>query len=139
MLGIRGFRPGRRFRAARCWSNQVLRAIAPSFDGDVLNVSGWRDEDKEGGRYRDYFSRARSYGVTNFGGYRGDSGGAQVQLDLEGELPPGLAASVDVVFNHTTLEHVFDVFRAVSNLCRMTRDLVIVVVPAIQEEHEADS
>ena len=108
MFGIRGFRPGRRFRAARCWSNSVLRQIAPLFKGDVVNVSGWRDEDKEGGLYRDYFSAARSYRVTNFGGFRGESANTTLRLDLEKDLPQGLNGCADVVFNHTTLEHVID-------------------------------
>jgi hypothetical protein len=136
---LRGFRPGRRFRAARTWSNEVLRSIAPLFDGDVLNVSGWQDEDKEGGHYRDYFSRARSYALTNFGGYRGEGGGQELTLDLEADLNPELVGRADVVFNHTTLEHIFDVFKAVENLCKLSRDVVVVVVPAIQEEHAAEN
>ena len=132
---LRGFRPGRRFRAARIWSNQVLRKIAPQFDGDVINVSGWHDEDKEDGRYRDYFINARSYAVTNYGGYRGNIADGDLSLDLEANLTPDMLACADVIYNHTTLEHVFDVLKAVSNLCEMTRDVVIVVVPAFQEEH----
>jgi hypothetical protein len=137
---LRGFRPGRRFRAARVWSNQILRRMAPMFDGDVINVSGWNDDDKQGGRYRDYFAAARSYGLTNYGGYRGvaDSG-TDIRLDLEADLSPEMKACADVIYNHTTLEHVFDVFKAVSNLCAMTRDIVIVVVPAFQEEHPSES
>jgi hypothetical protein len=130
---------GRRFRAARRWSNRVLRELAPIFEGDVLNVSGWRDEDKEGGRYQDYFLNAKSYRVTNFGGYRGEISRHEIQLDLESNLPPRLVGIADVVFNHTTLEHIFDVFRATSNLCLLSRDVVIVVVPAIQEEHPSES
>ena len=137
---MRGFRPGRRFRAARAWSNGVLRAVAPHFDGDVINVSGWRDEDKEGGWYRDYFKNARSYSVTNYGeGYRGAVAADQLVVNLEVDLPSALKARADVVFNHTTLEHVFDVFKATANLCAMTRDIAIVVVPAVQEEHATES
>ena len=133
---MRDFRPGRRFRAARVWSNQVLRQIAPHLGGDVLNVSGWRDEDKQGGYYRDYFTSATSYGITNFGdGFRGELGSHDLALDLEVNLPSEFHGLADVVFNHTTLEHVFDVFKAVRNLCLLSRDVVIVVVPAIQEEH----
>lgn len=133
---LRGFRPGRRFRAARAWSNQVLRQIAPLMGGAVLNVSGWRDEDKQGGHYRDYFTNAGSYSVSNYGGgFRGELSDHDLALDLEADLPPEFHGLADVVFNHTTLEHVFDVFKAVRNLCSLTRDIVIVVVPAIQEEH----
>ena len=45
----------------------------------------------------------------------------------------------DVVFNHTTLEHIFDVRRAFANLCRLSRDVVIVVVPFAQQQHETAS
>jgi hypothetical protein len=44
-----------------------------------------------------------------------------------------------VVYNHTTLEHVFDIFTAVENLCSMSRDIVVVVVPYVQEVHTTDS
>ena len=133
------FQPGRRFRAPRLWSNRVLREIAPLFPGDVINVSGWHDDDKEGGKYRNYFTNARSYTVTNYGGHRGDISGGDISLNLEANLPGELHGCADVIFNHTTLEHVFDVFTAVSNLCNMTRDVVIVVVPAFQEEHASES
>jgi hypothetical protein len=133
------FKPGRRFRVPRVWSNGVLRDIAPLFDGDVINVSGWRDDDKEGGKYRSYFTNARSYAITNYGGFRGGISEGEIPLNLEGDLPAELHACADVIFNHTTLEHVFDVFKAVSNLCSMTRDVVLVVVPALQEEHATES
>ena len=136
---LRGFQPGRRFRVPRVWSNGVLRKMAPLFDGDVINVSGWRDDDKEGGKYRDYFTNASSYRLTNYGGFRGGIAETDIALNLEADLPPELQGCADVIFNHTTLEHVFDVFKAVSNLCNMSRDVVIVVVPALQEEHFSDS
>ena len=125
-------------RAPRLWSNDVLRQIAPAFTGSVINVSGWRDEDKQGGHYRDYFSSAASYSISNMGGYRGESPDTAYMLDLEANLPLELERRFDVVFNHTTLEHVFDVFSAVRNLCAMTRDVVIVVVPFMQEQHAHD-
>jgi hypothetical protein len=133
------FQPGRRFRLPRTWSNGVLRKIAPLFDGDVINVSGWRDDDKEGGKYRTYFTQARSYAITNYGGFRGGVSEGEISLNLEADLPAELHRCADVIFNHTTLEHVFDVFKAVANLCTMSRDIVIVVVPAMQEEHTSES
>lgn len=139
MISFRGFCPGRRFRTARRWSNGVLRQIAPLFEGDVLNVSGWLDEDKEGGLYQDYFSKARSYSITNYGGFRGESPQTVLHLELEADLPVALAGCADVVFNHTTLEHVFNVQKAAETLARVTRDIVIGVVPAAQEEHSSDS
>jgi hypothetical protein len=127
------------FRQARLWSNDALRPIARLCEGEVVNVSAWKDEDKEGGHYRDYFSRASSYVTSNYGGYRGSSDGQDIELDLESPLPPQFHAAFDVVYNHTTLEHVFDVFTAVRNLCALSRDLVIVVVPFVQKVHTSES
>lgn len=127
-----------RFRAARVWSNRVLASLAPLFHGSVVNVSAWRDEDKEGRHYRDYFTHATEYWLTN---WRSDARGYQghleneIYLDLEQPLPEALQQRFDVVFNHTTLEHVFDVFGAFHNLCQMSRDALIVVVPFLQEQH----
>lgn len=132
--------PERRFRLARIWSNDELRRLAPLFDGHVANVSGWDDRDKEGNRYRSYFTAASDYSLTNFSGERGLTGAeGEHYLDLAAELPAELAGRFDVVFNHTTLEHVFEVRRAFANLCRLARDVVIVVVPFAQQQHETES
>lgn len=129
----------RRFRLARLWSNDVLRRIGPLAAGEIVNVSAWEDADKEGERYRDYFPNASHYFTTNYGGFRGGGIDDTFLLDLEAPLPDELKGRFDVVFNHTTLEHIFDVFRAVENLCSMTRDAVIIVVPAVQQEHWSES
>lgn len=50
-------------------------------------------------------------------------------------MPPDLADRFDLVFNHTTLEHIFDFQTAFQNLCHMSRDVVIVVVPFLQPMH----
>jgi hypothetical protein len=122
---------------ARRWSNAELRRFAHLFEGDVVNVSAWRDQDKEGRRYRDYFTAARSYAITNFSSdTRGMQGWAEEMfLDLEKPLPADLERRFDVVFNHTTLEHVYECRVAFANLCAMTRDLVVVVVPFLQPYH----
>jgi hypothetical protein len=118
----------------------MLREIGGLFDGDVVNVSAWDDRDKEGSFYREYFSRATTYHLTNFSGTRGFAGRpGEHSLDLTGELPEALRRRFDVVFNHTTLEHIFDVRRAFRNLCELSRDVVIVVVPFSQVQHESDS
>ena len=124
-------------RLPRIWSNRELARIAGWFTGDVVNVSAWKDIDKEGRRYRDYFCRARSYWLTN---YKTEARGFQgydneIYLDLEAPLPADLEGRFDVVFNHTTLEHVADMPTAFANLCRMTRDVVILVVPFLQQYH----
>lgn len=129
----------RKFRIPREWSNRELRRFAPLFTGDVVNVSGWTDEDKQGSRYKSYFSRARTYTITNYisesKGVTGRDG--EIFLDLEAELPDELRHQFDVVFNHTTLEHVFECRIAFRNLCLLSRDVVIVVVPYIQQMHGA--
>lgn len=123
-------------RVPRRWSNAELRKLAGLFDGDVINVSAWRDEDKEGRHYRDYFSNARSYTLSNVPGERGATGReGELTLDLERDLPANLHLAFNAVFNHTTLEHVFGLGKAFANLCRMSRDAVIVVVPFLQPSH----
>lgn len=139
MADLPRFLQDHRFRLPRLWSNEVLRKLGPLVEGDLINVSGWLDEDKQGGHYRDYFPGARSYAVSNYGGERGEGIPGEVRLDLEAELPAALHLAYDVVFNHTTLEHVFDVFAATRNLCAMSRGLVIVVVPFLQEQHTTES
>ena len=44
---LRRLYPERAFRKPRVWSNNVLRSFANIFEGEVINVSGWEDEDKE--------------------------------------------------------------------------------------------
>ena len=129
--------PDRNFRRPRIWSNRELKKIAPLFDGNVINVSGWRDNDKEGGSYRDYFYNARSYTISNCEGKSGFQGDIknEIFIDLEKELPDSLKNKYDIVFNHTTLEHVFDIFSAFRNLCGLSRDIVIIVIPFIQKLH----
>lgn len=124
-------------RLPRIWSNRELARFASWFPGDVVNVSAWQDQDKEGRRYRDYFTAATSYTLTNYKsdmrGFQGTPG--ELFLDLTQPLDPVLERRFDVVFNHTTLEHVYEVQTAFRNLCAMTRDVVILVVPFLQPYH----
>lgn len=116
-----------------------LRRVAHLFEGSILNVSGWRDEDKEGGRYADYFSSKASYAISNIAGARGLSGlDNEITLDLQQELDASRQQGYDVVFSHTVLEHVFDTAQAVKNMCLLSRDIVIGVVPFMQVEHFED-
>lgn len=122
------------------WSNAELRRVAPLIAGEVVNVSGSEDDDKEGGHYRDYFTRATSYAITNYTGYRGVTGAdGEIPLDLTRDLPADLSGRFDAVFNHTTLEHIFDTRGAFARLCQMSRDLVVVVVPFAQATHWSES
>ncbi|NJM70942.1 MAG: hypothetical protein HC862_12330 [Scytonema sp. RU_4_4] len=127
----------RKYILPRVWSNRELEKLAHFFSGDIANVSGWQDSDKEGKHYRDYFVNASSYTMTN---YKSDARGFQgyeneIFLNLENELPTELLSQFDVVFNHTVLEHIYDVNTAFKNLCLMSRDIVIIVVPFLQQMH----
>ncbi len=128
----------RKFRRPRIWSNEQLKVLCAYFGGSIVNVSGWKDIDKEGKRYKDYFPKATEYWITNYeSNARGFQGNLEneVFLDLTKPLEEQLVDRFDVVFNHTVLEHVFDVSTAFANLCTMSKDVVIVVVPFLQEEH----
>jgi hypothetical protein len=130
----------RQFRLARHWSNYELRKFAPLMTGDIVNVSAGEDVDKQGGKYADYFPAKKSYSLTNHqaGSYRGFQGRQNEYLiDLTAELPSELQGRFDVAFNHTTMEHIFEVRKAFANLCAMTKDVVIVVVPFAQVQHES--
>ncbi|MGO9378061.1 MAG: hypothetical protein ACLPN1_04800 [Dissulfurispiraceae bacterium] len=124
-------------RLPRIWSNRELDRFARLFHGDIVNVSGWQDIDKEGRHYKDYFQNADSYTITNYKaearGFQGLSN--EVFLDLEADLPRELYYRFDAVFNHTTLEHIYSVHKAFRNLCDMTKDVVILVLPFMQQYH----
>jgi hypothetical protein len=127
------------YRKPRFWSNLVIRELAPHFAGRILNCSGWADEDKFGGHYRDYFKAASAYEVSNYNG--GEQHGMystlanSIPLDLEQPLRPELRDSFDCVLSHTVLEHVFNVQRAVENICAMTADAAVICVPWTQLIH----
>ena len=125
------------FRLPRVWSNRELSKFAELFSGDIANVSGWTDVDKEGRKYKDYFSNASTYTITNYKeearGFQGNEN--EIFLDLTAELPKELINKFDVVYNHTVLEHIYEVQKAMKNLCLMTKDIAIVVVPFLQEMH----
>lgn len=122
------------FRAPRHWSNRELKRYSHLFDGAIVNASGWRDEDKEGAHYRDYFPNASTYSITN---WQPDACGlpGEIVLDLEQPLASALVGTFDVVFNHTVLEHIYDCRVAFGNLCKLTRDVMIIVVPFLQPYH----
>jgi len=130
----------RKTRLPRIWSNKELKKFASYFKGHVVNVSAWKDEDKQGCRYRDYFSSATNYSLTNYlPEARGLQEGLddQIFLNLEGDLPVDLKNKFDVVFNHSVLSHVFECVKAFDNLCAMSSDIVIVVIPFLQHQQSA--
>jgi len=129
----------RRFRNARLWSNEILKDLAPKFTGDIINVSAWRDADKNNKFYgTDYFINSTSYSISNWyssnHGYEGDEN--NYLINLEEEIKDSkLIKKWDVVFTHTVLEHIFNTQLALKSLCRLARQYVIVVVPFLQEDH----
>lgn len=142
LIGVRDWsiramkRADKRYVRPRNWSNAELRRFAPAYDGKVINVSGWRDEDQEGGHYGTYFARAQSYVVSNYrGGRASEDVAGELFLDLERRVPVELQQQFQVVFNHTTLEHLYDIRTAVANLCALSHDTVILVTPFLQQVH----
>ncbi|MFH0740204.1 MAG: hypothetical protein V1819_03935 [bacterium] len=129
-----------RKRQARVWSNNELAKFASFFSGRIINVSGWKDEDKQNGLYKNYFINAKEYFVSNIEGDKGLSDLVdEVYLDLEKPLSEQLQRNFDVAFCHTTLEHIFHINAAFDSLCLLSKDIVILVVPFLQEQHWTDS
>ena len=127
----------RKYRFPRIWSNNELKKFAYLFTGSVLNISAWEDKDKEGKRYKDYFMNAKAYFISN---YKKEACGLQGHkneffLDLTQVLDDSLKEKYEVVFNHTTLEHIYDVKTAFKNICLLSKDIVIIVVPFLQQMH----
>jgi len=121
-------------------TNRVLRTYLPAFGGEVINVSGWEDSDKEGSFYREYFGPHTRYVVSNIEGETGmpetaPDGVELVYVDLDQPLPAALHAEFDVVFSHTVAEHVFDPHRTFETMVALTRDVVACVVPFSQGVH----
>ena len=125
----------------RLWSNTQLAKFGHLFTGSVCNVSGWEDSARDGtsNKYRNFFPNCTSYTITNYHGQRGYSelvlDSEQIPLDITEPLPFELIDKFDVVFNHTTLEHIYDIQMAANTLSKMSRDLLIIVVPFMQEQH----
>ena len=118
----------------RVRSNDEIRRLGPIFNGDILNLSGWKDNDKEGGCYRQYFPNARSYTISNYGSEVGASGTTEKELDLSIPYDGGIG-TYDLVFNHTVLEHVYPTKIVFDNLSLLSRDAILTVVPFVQEMH----
>ena len=129
----------RKFRKPRNWSNLELKKFGHLFTGSIVNVSAYKDEDKNGRKYHsDYFINAKDYTITNYKsemlGYQGDIEN-EIFLDLEQQLNIELINKFDVVINHTVLAHTFHFFQAFSNLCELSKDFIILVVPFLIEQH----
>ena len=128
-----------KFREPRIWSNNELKKFSKKFYGNIINVSGWKDSDKVSSFYKNYFTNCTNYFISNWSyserGQENKLSKNEYLIDLESDLKKELLGKFDVVFNHTTLEHIFDIFISFKNLCELSNDVVIVVVPFLQEQH----
>ncbi len=124
----------------REFSNAILRYYAPLFTGKIINVSGWKDGDFENGFYATYFQNATNYYVSNAPTSSKGIGSleSEIAIDLSKPIDVTLHKQFDVVFNHTTLEHIFELEMAFKNLCDLSKDVVILVVPTLQHIHFND-
>ena len=127
----------KKFRRARIWSNKELKKFSHLLQGNIINISAYKDEDKEGDYYRNYFQKCTSYKITNYDSdKKGETGiENEIYLDLEDKLPSNLKRKFNVVLNHTTLEHVYKVQQAFQNICEISSDYIVIVVPFLQEQH----
>lgn len=120
----------------RIWSNNELAAIAKNFEGNVVNVSAAEDSDKNGEKYKDYFVNAKSYAITNLGSGEEGGGISREELMLDLSIPyDGRYGKFDIVFNHTVIEHLPSFETSINNLCSLSNDCVVTVVPFIQMFH----
>lgn len=122
-------------REARLWSNREIKKLARYVTGDVINVSAWFDEDKEGANYRNYFAAASSYSISNYKGWRGEEVESDYLIDLQRAPPADLVGKFDLIFNHTTLEHIYDIHQAFRTMASLTHDAMLVIVPFMQHLH----
>lgn len=103
----------------------------------ILNVGGWEDSDREGGKYRDYFADPATYHISNLhqDNERGRAANTDLDLDITQPLRSDLHGAYEIVFSHTVLEHVAKPWTAFENLASLSTDLVITVVPWKQKLH----
>ncbi len=129
---------------ARIYSNNLLKEYLKYFGGNIINVSGWEDSDKQGGFYIDYYNDVKSYTISNIDGINGTpkarKGGIEyIYLDLDNPIDDGFNGLYDVVFNHTVLEHIFSLFNALEVITSLSKDVIITIVPFSQPVHYTDS
>lgn len=132
------WRKTNRHANTRLWSNDELKRFAAFFVGDIINVSGGNDADKEGGSYRNYFLKSNSY-ISNYKKANNNQY-EEIELDLDKLLPEdsNLKNRFDVVFSHAVLEHVYNIKTAAANLCMLSKDIIITVVPFPQAFHHME-
>lgn len=122
----------------RQWSNREIQKLGTLFHGDIINVGAWRDEDKDGDLYVNYFPNACAYSIANYSGQDGASGlPGEKFIDLSKPCD-GSLGTYDLVFSHTVLEHVYPPGVAFDHICALSRESILAVVPFIQCFHGRD-
>jgi SAM-dependent methyltransferase len=116
----------------RVESNALLREWCADVTGAVLSVGSGGDIDKEGRRYRDYFTKAVTYVTSDI------VPGCDVNLDLR-RVPLSFTSTFDAIFCSGVLEHVDDVEAAIDGCWRILRPngVLLVGVPFKQPIHRA--
>lgn len=99
---------------ARLESNRWLVSQCANITGHVLSIGSGRDEDCEGGYYRDYFPLATSYTTSDV------QPGCTLVVDVRSmpEIPDG---TYDCVFCSTVLEHVDDYQAGLREMTRILK------------------
>lgn len=113
-------------------SNALLRTWAAQVTGDVLSIGSSTDHDGDGRRYREYFAAAKSYTTSDV------KPGCDLALDVR-SMPSVPDERYDALFMGGVLEHVDDIWAALSECHRVVRDggLLLLGVPFLQPMHRA--
>jgi len=113
-------------------SNALLAGWCQAITGDVLSIGSGQDADKQGRKYRDYFTWAASYATSEI------VPGCDLRLDVR-RMPEVPSASYDAVFCSGVLVHVDDIGAAVAECHRVLRPggWFLVGVPFNQPIHRA--
>lgn len=117
----------------RVQSNDILRSWCAAIRGDVLSIGSGGDIDKQGGRYRDYFTKANTYTTSDID----HALGTDILIDARDMKLSD--ASFHCVFCSGVLEHVDDyqsVLREVRRVLK-TNGVFLVGVPFRQPIHRA--
>ena len=116
----------------RVESNAIVKEWAKHVTGDVLSIGSAGDLDKQGGRYRDYFIRAKTY-TTSDVEY---TAGCDLTLDVR-RMPLIRDCSFNGLFCSGVLEHVDRYQDAISEMWRVLRPngVLLLGVPFMQPEH----
>ena len=117
----------------RVESNTLLRQWCAPVTGRVLSIGSGGDLDKQGQRYRDYFSGASVYITSDIEGVSG----CDLTLDVRALALPN--DSFDAVFLSGVLEHVDNIHLAIAECYRVLSPggTILVGVPFAQPIHRA--